>query len=116
MQLEITVPIIVNDDIICEFEAAVDIKVTNHGCEAQTSGPPEACYPGEAPEWEVEAVYVEIQKEIGVINSSYLKGNFVSEMVECPDELLIFITQYIEGDRFQDMVMDEIGLEGQPNE
>ena len=28
MQIEMTVPIIVNDFVICEFDAAVDIKVT----------------------------------------------------------------------------------------
>ena len=102
MQIQITVPIIVNDDILCEFDAAVDVKVLSYGSPAQTSGPPEYCDPGEGPEWEVEGTYVEVQ----VWNE---KGNIVSKLVECPDDLLTFMTQYIEGEEFRDRVCCEIG-------
>ena len=30
------------------------------------------------------------------------EGKFVSNLIECPDELLIFMTQYIEGGEFMD--------------
>ena len=102
MQIAITVPIIVNDVIICEFEAAVDVKVLSYGHPAQTSGPPEHCDLGENPEWEVEIVYVDVCER----NE---EGKFVSKLVECPDELLIFVTQYIEGEDFEDVVCCEIG-------
>ena len=102
MQIEMTVPIIVNDVIICEFDAAIDINVLSHGSPAQTYGPPESCDPGEGPEWEVEATYVEL-REKGE------DGKYVSKLVECPDELLVFITRYIDGEVFMDRVCEEIG-------
>ena len=108
MQIYTTVPIIVNDLVICEFEAAVDIKVTSYGCPAQTYGPPEGCYPGEGPEWEVEATYVEGQERDE-------KGKLVSVLVECSDELLIFVTRYIEGEKFIGRVCDAIADED-PND
>ena len=97
MEVSMTVPIVVNGGIICEFDAAVDIKVTSYGCPAQTYGPPENCYPAEGPEWEVEAVYIDVPEK----NS---EGKLVSLLVDCPDELLPFVTQYIEGDKFMDRV------------
>ena len=95
MQIQITVPIIVNGLVVCEFDAAVDIKVLSLGCSAQTYGPPELCWPTEPPEWEMEAAYVEAQEK----NEA---GKFVPNLVECPDELLIFVTRYIEEEKFQD--------------
>ena len=102
MEIEMTVPIIVNGDVVCEFEAAVDVKVLSYGHPAQTYGPPEYCDSGEGPEWEPEAIYIEVKEE----NE---EGKFVSKLVECPDELLIFVTRYIEGEEFQDRVCCEIG-------
>ena len=109
MQIEMTVPIIVKDNILCEFEAAVDIKVTSYGCPAQTYGPPEDCYPGEGPEWEVESVYVDAQEW-------KKEGKLVSNLIECPDELLTFVTQYIERREFMETVCDAIAEDGgRPN-
>ena len=107
MQIEITVPIIVNDVVICEFDAAVDIRVTSYGCPAQTYGPPENCDSGEGPEWEVEATYVEAGERDK-------NGYLISNLVECPDELLTFVTQYIEGQKFMDKVCDAIAEEDSP--
>ena len=90
MEICVTVPIIVNDVIICEFDAAVEVNVTSHGYPAQTYGPPENCYPEEGPEWEVEATYIDAGENSG--------------LVKCPDELLLFITRYIEGEEFGDRV------------
>ena len=97
MQIEMTVPIIVNKVVLCEFEAAVDIKVLSYGCPAQTYGPPENCYPAEGPEWEVEGTYVDAEER----NE---EGKLVSNLIECPDELLTFVIQYIDGDEFMDRV------------
>ena len=108
MQIQITVPIIVNDLVICEFDAAVDVKVLSYGCPAQTYGPPEHCYPAEGPEWEMEAVYVEGREKDE-------EGKFFSKLVECPDELLIFVTRYIEGEEFQDKVCCVIYEDGLDN-
>ena len=101
MQIEMTVPIIFNEVVICEFEAAVDINVLSYGCPAQTSGPPESCYPAEGPEWEVEGTYIDMVQR----NE---EGECVLNLIECPDELLIFVIRYIEGDEFMDRVCDAI--------
>ena len=108
MQIPMTVPIYVNGFVICEFDAAVDIKVTSYGYPAQTYGPPEHCDPGEGPEWEVEEVYVDVQERDE-------KGNIVSKLIKCPDELLTFMTQYIEGQEFGDMVSVVIGEDDTPD-
>ena len=108
MQVCMTVPIMVNNILVCEFDAAADIKVTSYGCPAQTYGPPEYCDPGEGPEWEVEGTYVDVQVRNG-------EDKLVSKLIECPDELLSFITQYIEGEKFQDRVCCEIGEDGPPD-
>ena len=108
MQIYVTVPIMVNDAILCEFDAAVDITVTSYGSPAQTSGPPEYCDPGEGPEWEVEGVYVEVQMR----NE---EGKPVSKLVECPDDLLTFMTQYIEGQEFGDTASVKIGEDDSPD-
>lgn len=39
-----------------DFVADVDYRVLSWGCDAQTYGPPENCYPAEPPEWEIEAI------------------------------------------------------------
>lgn len=39
-------------DFLCE----VDYRVTSYGCDAQTYGPPENCYPAEPPEWEINSI------------------------------------------------------------
>ena len=108
MQIEITVPIIVNDFLICEFDAAIDVNVVSYGCPAQTSGPPEYCYPAESPEWEIEATYVEVKEK----NE---QGEFVSKLIECPGELLIFMTQYTEREEFQDKVCCLINEDDSPD-
>ena len=101
MQIYMTVPIVVKGTTLCEFEAAVDIEVTSYGCPAQTCGPPESCYPAEGPEWEVEGIYIDVVQR----NE---EGECVLNLIECPDELLIFVTQYIEGDEFMGRVCDAI--------
>ena len=97
MQIELTVPIIVNDFLICEFDGAFDINVISYGYAAQTMGLPENCYPEEGPEWEVEGTYIAVAEKDG-------RGRLVDKMVECPDELLIFMTRYSEGEEFADNV------------
>lgn len=109
MLIEMTVPIMVNNEVICEFDAAVDVKVTSYGSPAKTSGPPEYCDPGEGPEWEVEGTYVDVP----VRNE---EDKLVSKLVDCPDELLTFITQYIEGAEFADKVCSEIAEDGSHGE
>lgn len=39
-----------------DFVADVDYRVTYWGCAAKLYGPPENCWPAEAPEWEVESI------------------------------------------------------------
>ena len=39
-----------------EFDILVDC--TARGCRAQISGPPEGCYPSEAPEFELDTIHV----------------------------------------------------------
>lgn len=104
MQIEMTIPIIVNDFLICEFEGAFDINVISYGHAAKTWGLPEDCYPEEGPEWEVEATYISIAEKDE-------KGKLVEKMVECPKELLIFMTQYSEGEEFADNVCAVIAQE-----
>jgi len=41
-----------------DFLAEVEFRVTHWGCPAKTYGPPENCYPAEAPEWEVESIAI----------------------------------------------------------
>ena len=108
MQICMTVPIIVNDMVICEFDAAVDVKITSYGCPAQLYGLPEDCYPEEGPEWEVEATYIDGCKRDD-------EGNIISILTECPDELLIFVTRYIEGEEFAGRICDAIAEDGFPN-
>lgn len=38
----------------------VHFAVTYGGCQARISGPPEDCYPGEAPEWEITGIDEEV--------------------------------------------------------
>lgn len=40
------------------FIADIDFRVTYWGCDAQTYGPPERCFPAEAPEYEVDAIFL----------------------------------------------------------
>jgi hypothetical protein len=41
-----------------DFLAEIEYRVTHWGCPAKTYGPPENCYPAEAPEWEVESIAI----------------------------------------------------------
>jgi hypothetical protein len=41
-----------------DFLAEIEYRVTYWGCPAKTYGPPENCYPAEAPEWEVESIAI----------------------------------------------------------
>jgi hypothetical protein len=41
-------------DFIADFE----YRVTSWGCDAQTYGPPENCYPAESPEWEINRIRI----------------------------------------------------------
>ena len=108
MEIYVTVPIIVNGIIISEFDAAVEVNVVSYGCPAQTYGLPENCFPAEGPEWEVEATYVEVQEK----NE---EDKLVSNLIKCPDELLIFVTRYIEGEKFMDKVCDKIAEDDMPD-
>ena len=101
MQIYMTVPITANGVTLCEFEAAVDITVTSYGCPAQTYGPAENCYPAEGPEWEAGATYVDAGERDK-------EGKPVSKLIECPDELLIFVTRHTEGEEFIDRVCSAI--------
>lgn len=40
----------------CDFIADIDYRVTSYGCDAQTYGPPENCYPAEPLEWEINSI------------------------------------------------------------
>ena len=42
-------------------------------------------------------------------------GMVVTKLVKCPDELLIFVTRYIEGDKFMDKVCDAIADDDPPD-
>ena len=80
----ITIPVMVEDlisgesAVICEFDGAVEIEVTNFGMPAQTYGPPENCYPAEGPEWEEVAFYIDL-------NGQYHP---------CPEKLLPLMEDY----------------------
>ncbi len=39
-----------------EFVADIDWTLTSPGCPAKLYGPPENCYPAEAPEWEINSI------------------------------------------------------------
>jgi hypothetical protein len=41
-----------------DFIAEVDYRVTSWGCEAQTYGPAENCYPAEPPEFEIDRIWL----------------------------------------------------------
>jgi hypothetical protein len=41
-----------------DFLAEIEYRITHWGCPAKTYGPPENCYPAEAPEWEVESIAI----------------------------------------------------------
>jgi hypothetical protein len=45
-----------------DFLAEIEYRVTHWGCPAKTYGPPENCYPAEAPEWEVESIAIWLDK------------------------------------------------------
>ena len=40
----------------CDFYVTIDLEITHWGCEAKLYGPPENCYPAEAPEWIVHSI------------------------------------------------------------
>lgn len=39
-----------------DFVADIDYRVLSWGCDAQTYGPPENCYPAEPPEFEIDRI------------------------------------------------------------
>jgi len=41
-----------------EYDLTIEFEVGSWGCAAQLSGPPENCYPGEAPEIWITAAYI----------------------------------------------------------
>lgn len=45
-----------------DFTADIEFRVTYWGCEARTYGPPEDCYPAEAPEYEVESIGIALDE------------------------------------------------------
>lgn len=47
------------DMVIGSVEVRIEYAVTYWGCEARISGPPEGCYPAEAPEFEIKAIWIE---------------------------------------------------------
>jgi hypothetical protein len=49
-----------------DFHVTVDIEITHWGCQAKLSGPPENCWPAEAPEWFIHSITLQTDEARGL--------------------------------------------------
>jgi hypothetical protein len=54
-----------------DWVVEIDYRVTSYGCEAQTYGPPESCYPSEGPEWEVRSITLRRDEGANVVTPEW---------------------------------------------
>ncbi len=96
-----------------DFIADVDYKVTSYGCDAQTYGPPENCYPAEPPEWEINSIVL-YREELLTKEQHRLfdRGHRFTPGFEATGALFDVLANL---DAINDAICEEICMDGPPD-